>query len=204
MTIDPIAGCAIIALWRYVLGAIAMTSKFFVGALAGALMLAANFWSCPANALTFHFSFTDPGVAGTVQGIVSGLLDNQASPALSVQVTSAAGGFGVGEYVGNPVSNSFTVNAGVITVVNFVSLGGLNSTPAVICCSLGMGSFGLNLASAGLTNSAGFLFQDSAGLAFTLVSETPLPAALPLFAGGLGALGLIGWRRKKKAAAVAA
>jgi len=27
-------------------------------------------------------------------------------------------------------------------------------------------------------------------------SATPLPAALPLFAGGLGALGLIGWRRK--------
>jgi hypothetical protein len=33
--------------------------------------------------------------------------------------------------------------------------------------------------------------------------ETPLPAALPLFATGLGALGLLGWRRKKKAAAVA-
>jgi len=28
---------------------------------------------------------------------------------------------------------------------------------------------------------------------------TPLPAALPLFATGLGALGLLGWRRKKKA-----
>ncbi len=34
---------------------------------------------------------------------------------------------------------------------------------------------------------------------------TPLPAALPLFATGLGALGLLGWRRKRKnAAAVAA
>jgi hypothetical protein len=30
---------------------------------------------------------------------------------------------------------------------------------------------------------------------------TPLPAALPLFAGGLGALGLLGWRRKRKAQA---
>jgi hypothetical protein len=28
---------------------------------------------------------------------------------------------------------------------------------------------------------------------------TPLPAALPLFATGLGALGLLGWRRKRKA-----
>ena len=35
------------------------------------------------------------------------------------------------------------------------------------------------------------------------LSETPLPAALSLFATGLGALGLLGWRRKKKTAAVA-
>ena len=34
-------------------------------------------------------------------------------------------------------------------------------------------------------------------------ATTPLPAALPLFATGLGGLGLLGWRRKKKAAAVA-
>ena len=31
------------------------------------------------------------------------------------------------------------------------------------------------------------------------LNETPLPAALPLFATGLGVLGLIGWRRKRKA-----
>jgi hypothetical protein len=35
---------------------------------------------------------------------------------------------------------------------------------------------------------------------FAPVSSTPLPAALPLFAGGLSALGLLGWRRKRKAA----
>jgi len=29
---------------------------------------------------------------------------------------------------------------------------------------------------------------------------TPLPAAFPLFASGLGALGLLGWRKKRKAA----
>ena len=32
------------------------------------------------------------------------------------------------------------------------------------------------------------------------VEPTPLPAALPLFATGLGALGLLGWRRKRKQA----
>ena len=36
-------------------------------------------------------------------------------------------------------------------------------------------------------------------------SVTPLPAALPLFATGLGTMGLFGWRRKRKApAAIAA
>jgi hypothetical protein len=34
-----------------------------------------------------------------------------------------------------------------------------------------------------------------------VVPPVPLPAALPLFATGLGALGLLGWRRKRKQAA---
>ena len=33
--------------------------------------------------------------------------------------------------------------------------------------------------------------------------QTPLPAALPLFASGLGAMGVLGWRRKRKAARAA-
>jgi hypothetical protein len=32
------------------------------------------------------------------------------------------------------------------------------------------------------------------------VSQTPLPASLPLFVSGLGALGFVGWRRKKQMA----
>ena len=34
------------------------------------------------------------------------------------------------------------------------------------------------------------------------VSAVPLPATLPLFATGLGLLGLLGWRRRRKAQAV--
>ena len=37
----------------------------------------------------------------------------------------------------------------------------------------------------------------------TTQSTTPLPAALPLFVGGLSVMGLLGWRRKRKAQAVA-
>jgi hypothetical protein len=42
-----------------------------------------------------------------------------------------------------------------------------------------------------------------ASIAEGSAGETPLPAALPLFASGLGALRLYGWRRKKKAQSVA-
>ncbi len=49
-----------------------------------------------------------------------------------------------------------------------------------------------------------FTFSSEGGLLFDSPSQaTPLPAALPLFATGLGALGVLGWRRKKKAAALA-
>jgi hypothetical protein len=47
-------------------------------------------------------------------------------------------------------------------------------------------------------------FSGTNGSAFTSLmtnafSVVPLPGALPLFATGLGALGLLGWRRKRKA-----
>ena len=39
---------------------------------------------------------------------------------------------------------------------------------------------------------------------FDVNTTTPLPAALPLFATGLGGLGFLGWRRKRKAQALIA
>ena len=56
------------------------------------------------------------------------------------------------------------------------------------------------LASVRLLGQGGFVTTG----AFTVseaVSETPIPAALPLFATGLGALGLIAYRKKRKQAA---
>ena len=36
---------------------------------------------------------------------------------------------------------------------------------------------------------------------YEIATGTPLPAALPLFASGMGVLGFFGWRRKRKALA---
>jgi hypothetical protein len=61
---------------------------------------------------------------------------------------------------------------------------------------------GQQIYSASLTITSGALHdfqQDRIG-----VNVVPLPAALPLFATGLGALGLLGWRRKRKNAAALA
>src|SRR6516225_1177384 len=47
-------------------------------------------------------------------------------------------------------------------------------------------------------------FSTDAVLTYDFVSDsvaTPLPTALPLFATGVGALGLLGWRRRRKAQA---
>jgi hypothetical protein len=49
----------------------------------------------------------------------------------------------------------------------------------------------------------GYTFEASAGIGNGLVATTPIPAALPLFASALGGLGLLGWRRKRRAAAAA-
>jgi hypothetical protein len=63
------------------------------------------------------------------------------------------------------------------------------------------------LASLGLTpGTYQWTWGTGADQSFTVqiigtVSSVPLPGALPLFATGLAGLGLLGWRRKKKAAA---
>jgi hypothetical protein len=53
-------------------------------------------------------------------------------------------------------------------------------------------------------NLQNLTFETGAQIVVTFGNETPLPGALALFATGLGALGLLGWRRKKKTAARAA
>ncbi len=53
-----------------------------------------------------------------------------------------------------------------------------------------------------INSVAGAPLPDATFSAVGFQSATPLPAALPLFATGLGALGLLGWRRKRKHAQV--
>jgi hypothetical protein len=52
----------------------------------------------------------------------------------------------------------------------------------------------------GTLNADQYTFDYSPGLFQSPAATTPLPAALPLFAGGLGVIGLLARRRKRKVA----
>ena len=123
----------------------------------------------------------------------------------------------------NPLVSGTVSN--LATQTTFGSCSGTPCAPFHLNSSLGNSSLGINLAfgtppdfngaislllntnfsevsattfvplfdqTSGLFNSASVLVTASS------VLETPVPAALPLFATGLGALGMLGWWRKRK------
>jgi hypothetical protein len=62
-------------------------------------------------------------------------------------------------------------------------------------------SYILQVTPLSLTNDTWAVWNTNSNItagAFDIIHTTPLPAAFPLFATGLGALGLFGWRRKRK------
>lgn len=65
---------------------------------------------------------------------------------------------------------------------------------------------GQYLATGGITIGTGATFNLAVNNRFisteNVIGETPIPATLPLFGTGLGMIGLLGWRRKRKARAL--
>ena len=95
--------------------------------------------ACPVKADTFHFSFTNStNGGGTVTGTIILNATDTAATSLTVDTNSATPTFGIGQYVGSPFPNSFTVVSGQITVANFLDFGSDNSSPAITCCSLNL------------------------------------------------------------------
>ena len=66
------------------------------------------------------------------------------------------------------------------------------------------GQLGNTFALSWAMTCANDVIQGLVTLGSTDLQGTPLPAALPLFAGGLGVMGLLARRRKRKGAALAA
>ena len=142
----------------------------------------ANFGSNMTGTVTFSFDTT--GVTG-VFGL--GSITN-------LQLTS-------GVYTSDLVdsSSAFTLTNGAITMWNVLAEVG---TVSLFAINLPL-SFEAFDRATGLVDIANISYDISTGLgAWTPVAETPLPAALPLFATGLGTLGLFGWRRKRRPSGV--
>jgi hypothetical protein len=174
----------------------------------------------PAHAVTISFSFTD--VTGTVSGELVGLTDNAFSSATQVIIESAPSALGVPfalplDLLSTPPgtqtlvgSNSFILTNGVITGGALVfsrnyELPFFTPENWEFCLAVSVAGYCGGPTSAYLKGPGGIVQSDVfLGLAGGDQVATPLPAALPLFATGLGGLSLLGWRRKRKTAAIAA
>ncbi|NEP12478.1 MAG: PEP-CTERM sorting domain-containing protein [Symploca sp. SIO2C1] len=143
----------------------------------------------PAAAINFGFSFNNElNGGGAVTGIIRGL-DEGTGAATSVEILSNTTGLGIGEYIGSPLTNSWTVSGGEIIAFDFLSAGVLNSPPAVTDALLFLDSTELSGASfrAGIAPSpgpfvtgSGFVSTEDIGLSFTqLEDETDETESVP-------------------------
>lgn len=168
-------------------------------------------------------SFNDTGLITSVGGVSGGLVHAKAT----LDVTSILSGFGEGNVKlvisgagGRSIVNFegllfFTITA-ISKVFEFDTTPGEQISVAssiLLQAVAGSSDFTINPgSSADLSNSA-YLYIDLENAVFAAASghdyrvdarvipEVPLPAALPLFAGGLGVIGLALERRKRRAVA---
>jgi len=150
------------------------------------------------NSILTSFTFQNQGKADTVvlTDSVGNILHSISTPALTPSYTaninwSLTGG---NKYflLQTTDSNSMFANfnsplpsdADIAIAISWIFDDSIASAVTENCCS-------------GIRNLYWAAFND------VTTNETPLPGALPLFVGGLGALGALGWRRKKASAPAA-
>jgi hypothetical protein len=148
----------------------------------------------------FVQNFTGSGndtIFGSFTSASTSTIDFSSPPNILISGGSFTETFGAGKLFGTSSGSGTASGTGTATLtLDFVFTGGT----------------GLFAGATGNAKATGTITQTSpttesitnGSYTGTLEVVTPLPAALPLFATGLGALGLLGWRRKRKAAAALA
>jgi hypothetical protein len=167
-----------------------------------------------------------PGPYTNLSG-TPGVVNDTANPSI-YEFTWNGGNLTIQEELGNNgIGNNINVELGLLSNVTLSWYGSLSGTgvvssetiafqsgpgapvaiitdynlPAgtyVLDTYLGTCGAGQNCSDAGTSTDPNY------AVLFSPVSATPLPAALPLFATGLGLVGMFGWRRKRKIGAATA
>jgi hypothetical protein len=188
---------------RKFVASVALATVFVAGSFLG---------SVPAKANIIDFSFS--GVSGTE--VLSGVVTTGAG-----DVATLLSGNVVDGLFSGPITSLIPVGTSGYSAWQWDNV--ITGTPPFFSTTNSSGLLFLF----GPGNTVGNLYSDLSGNTYFSLSEpanlynpgdagiltianasaaaAPLPAALPLFATGLGAMGLLGWRRKRKnAAAIAA
>jgi len=157
--------------------------------------------SAPASAATYDFSFTETNdLIGGNFGSGNGVFTTSNTPVqylgqTTYEITSITGTINGSAIVAPTNANGY--GAYYTTGPSSLDGAGANFTTAAgtavsFFYQENLDSYRINLTSP---------FEDGlVSATFTPVSSTPLPAALPLFAGGLGMVGFLSRRKKRKAA----
>ena len=148
--------------------------------------------SGPSSSAILNYNLFDPS-----QGTLSAFsvdITSKIFDAVGVTISASISGF--------PDLLSITASGALSSTPQNINITGLSSFP--FDAFVGVGTFPLDFsytANCGTSCGAGWSGDLRLIYVFDPVSQTPLPAALPLFATGLSVLGLLRWRRKRKQAA---
>jgi hypothetical protein len=199
------------------------TNRWALAVAAFSLSAAVSVAPAKASTLSYDVSFSIQGIYDSAQyygdGTATGSFDITYDPSLagvggypnqslSGVISSLTYTISVPELGGNLSLNpitTFTFNYGTLTLYSnytedqnkdftdvpdlVIGINGLPVTPP--SGESAAGDVWFSVTADGYT-------ETGSGTASFAATTTPLPAALPLFATGLGALGLFGWRRKRK------
>lgn len=166
--------------------------------------------SPPNNFPTGPYTTIDPILNGVVP-ITTHFANNVGSGVQSVNV--GKGGLSIafgandilsGVFLVNTDENDWTFSFTAVTDQGTFNTGDVTLAPDVgtAVLNLSLGPTAGTISSLFLTVSGNVPAPGGTGTDFQAeyhIGATPLPGALPLFASGLGALGLFGWRKRRKA-----
>lgn len=187
-----------------------ITSTYFQ---AGGFSLDSSHSAGVGTTFSLSYSFGGAGVSGTFTGATVAALTAENS----IQDLFISGTLKFLNVVGNAISptplsvgydttdpwtsiGSISIGTNLINTPNFVSFSPLATT---IYGILFEGTIEGALGDGGLREySTGYI--QLFGSDISTVAAVPVPAALPLLGAGLGALGFMGWRKKRSSAASAA